>query len=71
MLGFPGGGRVTCFMEGQGVDGHVGDDFVCFLFVFFHDGLKWCRHNVIPVQCSECQSGDKIKTSAGDRQEKP
>ena len=19
-----------CFMEGQGVDGHVGDDFLCF-----------------------------------------
>ena len=28
-----------CFMEGQGVDGHVGDDFLC---IFFHDGLKWC-----------------------------
>ena len=41
-----------CFMEGQGVDGHVGDDFLCcFLFIFFHDGLK-CS-----AQCSECQSG--------------
>ena len=29
-----------CFMEGQGVDGHVVDDF--FVFFFFHDGLKWC-----------------------------
>ena len=49
-----------CFMEGQGVDGHVGDDFLCcFMFIFFHDGLKWCRHNAIPVQCSECQSGSK------------
>ena len=29
-------------MEG-GVDGHVGDDFLCcFMFIFFHDGLKWC-----------------------------
>ena len=28
-----------CFMEGRGVDGHVGDDFLC---IFFHDGLKLC-----------------------------
>ena len=32
-----------CFMEGQGVDGHVGDVFLCcFMFIFFHDGMKWC-----------------------------
>ena len=31
-----------CFMEGQGVDGHVGDDFLFLVFIFFHDGLKWC-----------------------------
>ena len=31
-----------CFMEGQGVDGHVGDDFLFFVFIFFHDGLEWC-----------------------------
>ena len=32
-----------CFMVGQGVDGHVGDDFLgCFTLIFFHDGLKWC-----------------------------
>ena len=43
----------------------------CFMFIFFHDGLKWCWHNVIPVQCSECQSGEKLETSAGERQEKP
>ena len=37
-----------CFMEGQGVDGHVGEDFcVFFVFIFFHDGLKLCSHNVI------------------------
>ena len=25
-----------CFMEGQGVDGHVGDDFwVFFMFIFY------------------------------------
>ena len=30
-------------MEGQGVGGHVGDDFsVFFVSIFFHDGLKWC-----------------------------
>ena len=59
-----------CFMEGQGVDGHVGDDFfVFFVFIFFHDGLKWCLHNAIPVQCSECQSGEKLETSADKRQE--
>ena len=30
-------------LEGQGVDGHVSDDFfVFFVVVFFHDGLKWC-----------------------------
>ena len=30
-----------CFMDGQGVD--VGDDLLCcFMFIFFHDGLKWC-----------------------------
>ena len=23
-----------CFMEGQGVDGHVGDDFCVFVFIF-------------------------------------
>ena len=28
------------FMESQGVDGHVGEDFCFFVFVFFHDGLK-------------------------------
>ena len=32
-----------CFMQGQGVDGHVGDAFfVVFVLIFFHDGLKWC-----------------------------
>ena len=32
-----------CFMEGQGVDGHVGDEFLCcFMSIFFHDGPKWC-----------------------------
>ena len=32
-----------CVMEGRGVDGHVGDDFLCFfVFISFHDGLKWC-----------------------------
>ena len=31
-----------CFMEGQGVDGHVGDVFFGFLvFTFFQDGLKY------------------------------
>ena len=29
-------------MEGQGVDGDVGDDFCVFVFIFLHDGLKWC-----------------------------
>ena len=30
-----------CFMEGHGVDGHVGDDFLCsFVFIFFHDGFE-------------------------------
>ena len=24
---------VMCFMEGQGVDGHVGDDFLCFFYL--------------------------------------
>ena len=49
-----------CFMEGQGVDGHVGDDiFFFFVFIFF----------VITVQCSECQSVEKFKRSAGERQE--
>ena len=37
-----GGGRVMCVLEGQGVDGHVGDDFLCFLCLSFHNGLKWC-----------------------------
>ena len=33
--------RVMCFVEGQGVDGHMGDDFLCcFMFIFFHEGLK-------------------------------
>ena len=36
-----------------------------------NDGLKWYSHNVIAVQCSECQCGEKFKTSAGERQEKP
>ena len=40
-----------CFMEGQGVDGHVGYDIF------------------VPVQCSECQIGEKFKTSADKRQE--
>ena len=31
-----------CIMEGQGVGGHVGDDFSVFVSIFFHDGLKWC-----------------------------
>ena len=31
-----------CLMEGQGVDGHVGDDFLCCFMLIFHDGLKWC-----------------------------
>ena len=53
-------------MEGQGVGGHVGDESFPF---FFHDGLKWCRHNVIPVKCSECQSGKQFKISADIRQE--
>ena len=30
-----------CFKEGQGVNGHVGDDFLCCFMFFFHDGLKW------------------------------
>ena len=38
---------------------------------FFFDGFKCCRHNTIPVQCSECQSGEKFKTSADKRQETP
>ena len=43
----------------SGVDGLVGDDFLCcFMFIFFHDGVKWCRYNATPVQCSECQSGE-------------
>ena len=57
------------FVEGQGVGGHVGDE--SSLTVFFYDGLKWCLHHAIPVQCSECQSGEKFKTSADKRQEKP
>ena len=31
-----------CFMEGQGVDGLVGDVFCVVFLFFFHDGLKWC-----------------------------
>ena len=29
-------------MEGQGVDGHMVTFFCFFMFIFFHDGLKWC-----------------------------
>ena len=64
-----------CFMESQGVDGHVGDD-------------SFVSSTTISVQCSECQSGEKLetdprigghmcsnlmwlKTSAGKRQERP
>ena len=47
-------------MESQGVDGHVGDDFcVVFMLIFFHDGLRCCRHDAITVQCSECQNGQE------------
>ena len=46
-------------MEGQGVGGHVGDEFPPVFF--FHDGLKWCRHNAFPVQYSESQSGEKFQ----------
>ena len=49
-----------CFMEGQGVDGHVGDDF-CVFFVYLLP--RW--------SCTECQCGEKLETSAGERQEKP
>ena len=35
-------------MEGQGVDGHVGDDFLFFVFIFFHNNLKWCSHCDFP-----------------------
>ena len=45
---------------------------LCFLFFFKkNNGHKWYWHNVIAVQCSECQCGEKFKTSAGERQEKP
>ena len=40
----------------EGVGGHVGDESSPSLFFFFHDGLKWCLHNVISVPCCECQS---------------
>ena len=33
----------------KGVGGHVGDESSPSLFFFFHDGLKWCCHNVISV----------------------
>ena len=56
---------------GQGVGGHEGDESSPSLCFFFHDGLKWCRRNAIPVQCFECQSGETLKTSAVKRQEKP
>ena len=40
------------FMEGQGVDGHVGDDFLCFfVFIFFHDGS-----NVVDKQLREAKT---------------
>ena len=30
-----------CVMEGQGVDGNVGDDFLCFfVFIFFHEWFE-------------------------------
>ena len=41
---------------------------LCFFSFFLNDGLKWYWHNVIAVQCSECQCGEKFKTSAGERQ---
>ena len=41
-----------------------------FLSLKKHDGLKWCWHNAIPVQCLDCQSGEKFKTSADKGQEK-
>ena len=88
-----------CFMEGQGVDVHVGDDFLwCFVFVsstMVSNGVDTMRFpcsalNVKVVRhwkqarvndrrnhdshdgghvCSECQSGETLKTSAGKRQE--
>ena len=38
---------------------------------FFFGGLKWYWHNVIAVQCSECQSGERFKTNADKWQEWP
>ena len=38
---------------------------------FFCDGLKCCWHTVISAQCSECQRGEKFKTSADQRQGQP
>ena len=52
--------------EDQGVGWHVGDESSPSLcYVFFHDGLKWCWHNAIPVECSECQTGDKRGQTTG------
>ena len=51
-----------CFMEGQGVDGHVGDDFLCFCVYLLP---RWFGM----VLTSECQSREKLETSAGERQE--
>ena len=35
--------RIMIITEGQGVGGHVGDEFSLSLFIFFfNDGLKWC-----------------------------
>ena len=57
--------RIMIIMEGQGVGGHVGDD--CVLFFFFS---RWSQ--MVLTECdSECQSGEKYKTSADKRQEKP
>ena len=56
--------------EGQGVGGHVGDESSPYL-CFFSRRSQMVLHNVISVQCSECQRGEKFETSADKRQEKP
>ena len=62
-----------CVMEGQGADGHVGDDFLCcFMSIFFHDGFEMVLTQFdSPCIALNVKVVRKTKTSAGERQEKP